>query len=107
MKTYNVYWTQSSQSDLEYIIEYLKRDSVSLAKKMFLEIKEACDALYVFPERKRVVPELHSIGIIHYREIIYKRWRIVFKIEQTSVYVVLIADSSRNFEDLLLQRLLK
>jgi len=104
---YEVYWTRSAQGDLEQIVEYIKLDSLDLAKKVFFEIKESCDALYHFPERKRVVPELSHIGISHYREVIHKRWRIIFKIEQNVVYVLLVADSSRNFEDLLLQRFLK
>ena len=107
MKLYEVYWTHSAQGDLEHSVEYIKLDSLDLAKKVFFEIKESCDALYHFPERKRVVPELSYIGITHYREVIHKRWRIIFKIERNAVFVLLVADSSRNFEDLLLQRLLK
>lgn len=107
MKNYQVIWTKSAEFDLEDIIEYMKIDSINIAKNIFFEIKEECQKLYYFPERKRVVPELQQIGILKYRELIYKRWRIVFKIQETKVYVLLVADSSRNMEDLLFQRLLK
>lgn len=107
MKNYQVIWTKSAEFDLENIIEYIKIDSISIAKNIFFEIKEECQKLYYLPERKRVVPELLQIGILTYRELIYKRWRIVFKIQDTKVYVLLVADSSRNMEDLLFQRLLK
>jgi mRNA-degrading endonuclease RelE of RelBE toxin-antitoxin system len=40
-------------------------------------------------------------------EIIYKRWRIIYKIDDDEVYVLLVADSSRNLEDILFQRLIK
>jgi predicted component of type VI protein secretion system len=63
--------------------------------------------LYYFPERKRVVPELQHIGVIKYRELIYKRWRVIFKIQETNVFILLVVDSSRNLEDILFQRLLK
>ena len=55
----------------------------------------------------RVVTELQQIGIFKYREIIYKRWRIIFKIENQKVYILLVVDSSRNLEDILFQRLVK
>ena len=106
MKKYNVIWTKSAQYDLELIIEYIKIDSVKIAKDIFVEIKKECQLLEVIPERKRVVPELQQIGIVKYREVIYKRWRIVFKIEESKVYVLIVVDSSRNLEDLLFQRLI-
>lgn len=107
MKNYEVIWTKNAKYDLESIIEYVKIDSVNTAKKIFLEIKKECDNLYYFPKRKRVVPELQQIGILKYREIIHKRWRILFKIDDKKVYILLVVDSSRNLEDILFQRLMK
>jgi plasmid stabilization system protein ParE len=104
---FQVQWTQSAQFDLESIIEYIKTESSIKAKALFFDIKSECQTLQDFPQRKRIVPELQHIGITKYREILYKRWRIVFKIEQKVVFVLLVADMSRNFEDLLLQRLLR
>ena len=106
MKKYNVIWTTSAQYDLELVIQYIKIDSVKIAKDIFYEIKHQCQELESMPEQKRVVPELQQIGIIKYRELIFKRWRIIFKIEESKVYVLLVVDSSRNLEDLLFQRLL-
>jgi plasmid stabilization system protein ParE len=103
---FEVIWTKNAQFDLELIIEYIKTDSLTIAKKIFHEIKKECGNLYYFPQRKRVVPELQQIGILKYREIIYKRWRIIYKIDNTKVYVLLIVDSSRNLQDLLFQRLI-
>ena len=107
MKKFEVLWTKSAEYDLELIIQYLKLDSVSIAKEIFNDIKKECENLYYFPQRKRVVPELQQIGIFKYREIIYKRWRIIFKIENQKVYILLVVDSSRNLEDILFQRLVK
>ncbi|RZV16079.1 type II toxin-antitoxin system RelE/ParE family toxin [Aliarcobacter butzleri] len=107
MKSFEVLWTKSAKDDLELLIEYIKLDSVSIAKEIFLGIKNECESLYYFPKRKRVVPELQQIGIFKYREIIYKRWRIIFKIENQKVYILLVVDSSRNLEDILFQRLVK
>jgi len=106
MKKFKVLWTKSAQFDLEAIIEYIKMDSIDIAKNIFFEIKQECDNLYYFPERKRVVPELQQIGILKYREIIHKRWRIIYKIDNTKIYILLVVDSSRNLEDILFQRLI-
>jgi len=107
MKKFEVIWTKSAQFDLELIIEYIKMNSLNNAKKIFLEIKEECNNLYFFPERKRIVPELQQIGILKYRELIHKRWRIIYKIDDTKITILIVIDSSRNLEDILFQRLLK
>ena len=106
MKQFEVIWTKNAQFDLESIIEYIKIHSLSIAKKIFFEIKKECENLHYFPQRKRVVPELQQIGILKYREIIYERWRIIFKIDNIKVYVLLVVDSRRNLEDILFQRLI-
>ncbi|ADG92560.1 plasmid stabilization system [Arcobacter nitrofigilis DSM 7299] len=106
MKNYEVQWTEIAQNDLLNIIEYIKTDSVNTAKKIFFEIKEECNKLHYFPERNRVVPELSEIGISKYREVIHKRWRIIYKIENQIVYILLVVDSRQNLEDILFQRLI-
>ena len=73
MKKFKVIWTENAQYDLEEIIEYIKTDSVEIAKNIFFEIKEQCNNLSTFPESRRIVPELQHIGILRYRELIYKR----------------------------------
>ena len=107
MKNYQVLWTKNAEFDLESIIEYIKVDSINIAKDIFFEIKKEYQELHYFPERKRIVPELQQIGIVKYRELLYKRWRIIFTIQDKKAYILLVVDSSRNMEDLLFQRLLK
>ena len=36
-----------------------------------------------------------------------KRWRIIYKIENDTVFIVVIVDSSRNIENILFQKLLR
>lgn len=106
MNSYEVLWTKSAVSDLESIIEYIKLDSIQTAKNIFSEIKKECNSLNNFPLRKRIVPELQHLGIVKYREVIHKRWRIIYKIENFRVYILLVVDSSRNLEDILFQRII-
>ena len=107
MKNFEAIWTKNAEFDLESIIEYIKTDSVKMAKNIFFEIKAQCNDLSIFPTSGRIVPELQQIGILKHRELIYKRWRIIYKIENEKIYILIVVDSSRNIEDILFQRLLK
>ncbi len=104
---YQIIWTKSAEFDLETIIEYIKVENIEKAKRIFFEIKNQCNNLSTFPKSKRIVPELLQIGISKYRELIYKRWRIIYKIDKNTIFIVAVIDSSRNLEDILFQRLLK
>ena len=106
MKEYKVYWTKSAKKDLKNIIEFIKKDSYNIAQNIYTNIKEESKKLSFMSERKRVVPELKALGITKYREIVYKKWRIIFKIENRAIYVIMLIDSRRDIKDLLFQRVL-
>jgi len=59
----------------------------------------------MFPARHRIVPELEKYGYFIYREIIVGYWRIIYKIENNYVYIMLVIDGRRNLEDLLLKKI--
>jgi addiction module RelE/StbE family toxin len=106
-KTYKVIWTSNAKEDLLDIVSYIKRDSLSAAKKVYEQIKSKAQSSNFLPLRGRVVPELQKEGITIYRELIAKPYRIIYKIENDTVYIMAIFDSRQNLEELLLQKLLK
>jgi hypothetical protein len=59
------------------------------------------------PNQGRIVPELKEQGIQTYRELIVAPWRIVYRVSDTTVFVLSVIDSRRNVEDILLDRLIK
>ncbi|MCP4683323.1 MAG: type II toxin-antitoxin system RelE/ParE family toxin, partial [Desulfobacterales bacterium] len=93
-------------TDLKEIIDYIAIDSPVNALKIFQKIKKDASSLYTMPERCRIVPELKEQGIMQYRELIIKPWRIIFRIVEKKVYVLSVLDSRRNIEDILLERLI-
>lgn len=103
---YGVSWTKTARSDLLQIVSYLKCHSPQAASAVYVSIKEKALELDRFAERGRIVPELQSQGVFHYRELIVANWRLIFKIVGKTVFVVAVLDSRRNLEDILLQRLL-
>jgi plasmid stabilization system protein ParE len=106
-KYFNVAWAKNAANDLEAIVSYVSENDLTEAFEIYSEIKNAASELNHFPARGRFVPELGKYGIKIYREIIIKVWRILFRIEKNTVYIITVFDSRRNFEDILLERLLK
>jgi len=106
-KIYKVKWTSNAKEDLLNIVDYIKKDSLSAAREVYGQIKEKAQSSNFFPLRGRVVPELLKEGITIYRELIEQPWRIMYKIENDTVYIMAIFDSRQNVENLLLQKLLR
>jgi len=106
-KKYTVYWTKIAQDDFIEIIEYISLDSQSIAEEIFEKIKKHTMKLENFPERGRIVPELDFHNINNYRELIITPWRIIYRIEEQKVYILSMIDSRRNFEDIILKRLMR
>lgn len=104
---YQVIWTETAKKDLIEIIEYIALDKSSSAKKNANKIKRKAQKLESFPSRGRWVRELQDVGIFIYRELIEKPWRIIYRIEQETVYVTAVLDSRRDLEAILLERLLR
>ncbi len=106
-KEYPVKWASIAQQDLKQIIDYIALDSPGNALQILKKIRQQASTLYSFPERGRIVPELQDQGIYIYRELIVTPWRIIYRITDTTVYVLSVIDARRNVEDILLGRLIK
>ncbi|MEI6640198.1 MAG: type II toxin-antitoxin system RelE/ParE family toxin [Chlorobium sp.] len=86
---------------------FIAGDKVPNALHVLENIRDKASALYAFPDRSRVVPELHSNGIFIYRELIISPWRLLYRITESNVYITAVLDSRRNVEEILLQRLIQ
>lgn len=104
-RNYEIAWTRTAETDLKEIINYIAIDNPENALTIFQKIKKNASSLYSIPERCRIAPELREQGIMQYRELIVKPWRIIFRIAEKKVYVLSVLDSRRNIEDILLERL--
>ena len=107
MKKKQVLWTHTAKNDLEEIIYYIAQNSLETAIKKYEEIKAAAKELSNFPEQGRIIPELAEQNIVKYRELIIPPWRLMYKIEKETVYVMALIDGRRNIEDILLHRQLR
>lgn len=103
-ETHRVLWSDAAAADLESIVEYIALDSPSAALTVLDQLHSRAKALESMPRRGRVVPELYRQGIGLYRELVESPWRILYRVQGETVYVLAVIDGCRNVEDLLLER---
>ena len=104
-KKYFVKWTAPAREDVNEIIDYISKTNTNYAIKILDKIEEATKNLDKFPDRFRIVPELEEYGYFLYRDVTVEYWRIIYKIENDFVYIMLVIDGRRNLEDLLLKKM--
>ena len=104
-KSFEVIWTHTAENDLLGIIEYIAQNSIGNALNILENIKKQVSELYFSPKRCRIVPELANQGINQYRDMVIPPWRVIYKISESTVYVLSVLDSRQNVEDILLKRL--
>ncbi len=103
---YEVLLTHDAMQDLTGIHDYIfDHDSPERADYVLTRIEETFNTLSYFPERGGYPAELLEVGNRDYREIHFKPYRIIYRIEKDVVYVYVIADARRNLKQLLLRRL--
>jgi addiction module RelE/StbE family toxin len=107
MKQYSVYWSKEAKTDLEEIVDYISKDSVSATKSVYKKIRLKCKQLNISPERYRRVPELLEFGIKNYREIISPPYRVIYKISDYNIYIIAVVDGRRDVESFIFDRLLR
>ncbi len=93
-RKYEVNLTQRAQNDLEDIYYYIAADSVNNASNFVLELEMKVYSLEVFPDRNPLIPENELLDA-DYRHLIYKNYRIVFRIFEDSVFILRIIHGSK------------
>ena len=105
---FRIVWTRASIVDLDQIIDYVALDSgVDHALGLYEKIRDKIDSLSRLPRRGRIVPELESISVLEFREILMDRYRIIFRIDDKKVVLVGVFDGRRDLEAILVDRALR
>jgi len=99
--------TNAAARDLNELYDYIAvHDAPQKADYVLEQIEKAFSRLSEFPERGAYPKELAALGIREYREIFFKPYRIIYRIMDKDVYVLLIVDGRRDMQTLLQRRLL-
>ncbi len=99
--------TMGAESDLETLHNYIVLNRSNAQANALLEgVLEKIVTLEEFPLRCPVCPELNSLGIADFRQIYHGPYRLIYRVNDTIVYIMVIADSRRDMKALLERRLL-
>ena len=104
---FEVFLTADAARDLEDLYRYIARqDAPGRAEHVLTGIEKVLGSLAESPERGVYPKELLDLGIRDCREIFFKHYRAIYRVEGDRVYVFLIADGRRDMQALLQRRLL-
>ena len=99
--------TNDAARDLNELYDYIAvHDSPRKADYVLEQIETTFSTLSEFPERGVYPKELLKLGIREYREVFFKPYRIIYRVMDKNVYVLLIVDGCRDLHSLLQRRLL-
>ncbi|MHA4867774.1 type II toxin-antitoxin system RelE/ParE family toxin [Duganella sp. PWIR1] len=103
-----IIWTQNALNDLHEIRAYLKQsESSAFAKKVTQEILAEVNSLKEWNTKGTLVPELEDLHLTTHRQLLAGQNRIIIERGQdNTVYVHMVAHTSRNLETLIRRRLL-
>ena len=102
-----IFLTNDAARDLEELYDYIAlHDAPQKADYVLEQVEKAFSTLSEFPERGAYPKELVSLGIREYREIFFKPYRIIYRVIDKNIYVLLIVDGRRDMQTLLQRRLL-
>jgi toxin ParE1/3/4 len=104
---FRVMLTNDAARDLEELYDYIAlHDAPRKADYVLDQIEKAFSKLSEFPERGAYPKEMLTLGIREYRQIFFKPYRILYRVMEKNVYVLLIVDGRRDMQSLLQRRLL-
>lgn len=99
-----VIWTESAISDLDYIGEFIAKDSVRYAEHMVTRLFVSTEILETHPKAGKKIPELNNEA---FRELIRGSFRIIYHVvDEFRIEILTVHRSSRllrntyDFEDL-------
>ena len=105
---YQVFLISEAEEDILDIYNYiLINDSLNNANYVFDKLQETCNSLSHSPDRGHYPPELERIGILNFKEIHFKPYRIIYEMIKKKVFIHCILDGRRSLQELLERRLIR
>ena len=89
----DVLLTVDAERDLEELVEYIAEfDSPAIAQHILDRVLEVTTDLSTHAERGSIPRELRSLGIREYRQVFFKPYRVIYRVDEHRVLVYVIAD---------------
>jgi toxin ParE1/3/4 len=104
---FDVRLTDHATADLADIVDFVREhDGEARATALLTRFEGVVADLSHFPTKGVVPRELAELGTHDFRQVHFKPWRVVYRVEERVVFVVLIVDGRRNLGSILARRLL-
>ncbi|UZK66877.1 type II toxin-antitoxin system RelE/ParE family toxin [Sphingomonas sp. M1-B02] len=104
---FNVFLMAQAEDDLESIRNYLiENASPQDATRLLNKLDGCIESLETYPLRGNVPKELEEEGVLDSRQLTVPPYRLVYRVLENSVFVILVADGRRDMKALLRRRLL-
>ncbi len=94
-----IIWTETAQTELNDIAEYIALENIVAAKHLVQSIFAKVERLSSFPESGRIPPELEHLN---YREIIVNPCRIFYKWDGNRIFILFVMREERDLRKFLL-----
>lgn len=105
---FDVHLAADAETDLLEIYRYVaNNDSVEQANRLLDRLEASILRLETLPGRGHVPPELERAGVLDYREIHFKPYRIIYEISKAHVYIHCVLDGRRDLQELLYKRIIR
>jgi toxin ParE1/3/4 len=92
----SIIWTETALRDIESIAVFISRDSEFYAKQFVQKLITATLKLEKFPAIGKSLRELpHS----EYKEVLFKKYRIIYRIASEYIYIISVHHSARLLEN--------
>ena len=88
-----IIWTYTAWKDLDFIAEYIAKDSRYYSVLFVQQAREASRSLGYFVRRGRVVPEFGDKNI---RELFVMNHRMIYRVARSEVSIVALIHGSRD-----------
>ncbi len=95
IKLYDVVITETAQKDMVAIWDYIAMDSIGNAGRFLDQLEEKLYSLEYLPERGHVIPESEYLQTTRYRQLIHKKYRIIYRVDGKTVYILRIFQGSK------------
>jgi toxin ParE1/3/4 len=107
MSDFDVRLSRGAETDLAELHAYFATHrSAEQADALLDAILSAVESLESFPLRGPVPKDLDALGIREFRQILVAPYRLIYRVIDQAVFVLVIADGRRDMQALLERRLL-
>jgi addiction module RelE/StbE family toxin len=89
-----IIWSDNASNDLEEIKKYIARDNINIAESFIYKLVSSVSKLSDFPLLGSPVDKYSQLDI-HF--IIYKNYKIFYKININNILILTVVHGSRNF----------